>query len=154
MFIKQSILPLKKDKVQQNFRKLSKEKLHKGFNKINLSKDNIGDKLKRDTNEFLYYQNIKNPESGKKTKDVNNTSIFNVTFGSLKYATPSDYIKMKVKDMRKAMLVNQINNNTNSDTKATKQNHSLVKLNCRESDNPKTLPSVREEIPSITKKKF
>jgi hypothetical protein len=78
-------------------------------------------------------------ESGIKTKDVRNTSIFNVTFGSMKYATPSDYIKMKVKD---------INNEAN------KKNQSIVKLNCREPENPKAPPSVREEISSITKKKF
>jgi hypothetical protein len=150
MFIKPSILPLKKEKLQQNFRKLSKEKLHKGFSKINLSKDDIKIKLKRDNNEFMHYENIKKPDSGTKIKDVSNTSIFNVTFGSMKYATPSDYTKMKVKDIKKAMLVNQIN----SDNEATKKNHSILKLNCREHDNPKAPTSVREEIPSITKKKY
>ena len=59
MFIKPSILPLKKEKLQQNFRKLSKEKLHKGFSKINLSKDDIKIELKRDNNEFMHYENIK-----------------------------------------------------------------------------------------------
>ena len=98
---------------------------------------------------------------------MSNTSIFNVTFGSMKYATPSDYTKMKVKDMNKAMHVNQINilkarkakvwqrnKNPHSDNEATKKNHSIVKLNCREHDNPKAPTSVREEIPSITKKKY
>ena len=71
----------------------------------------------------------------------------------MKYVTPANYKKMKVKDKKKSVPVNQVNN-SNSDNEANKNKHSLVKLNIREPNNPKTPPSVREEISTIAKKDF
>lgn len=81
MFIEQSILPLKKEKLQQKFRKLSKEKLQKGLSKINLSKDDIKIKLRRDNSENLPLENSQKIDINVKSKDATNTSIFNITFG-------------------------------------------------------------------------
>lgn len=81
MFIEQSILPLKKEKLQQKFRKLSKEKLQKGLSKINLSKDDIKIKLRRDNSDNLPLENSQKIDINVKSKDATNTSIFNITFG-------------------------------------------------------------------------
>lgn len=68
----------------------------------------------------------------------------------MKYVTPSNYKKMKIKDKKKSVPTNQINN-SNSDNEVSKNKQPLAKLNIREPNNPKTPPSVREEKSTIKK---
>lgn len=83
-----------KEKLQYKLRNLSKEKLKDNIAKAGITKEGLKIKLKKEnsypTEEVSKYNNSKNTNT--------NTSIFNVTFGNLKYPGPSNYCKRKVKE--------------------------------------------------------
>lgn len=81
-------------------------------------------------------------------KSSNNpsTSIFNVTFGCLKYTTPADYCKRKVKDKKKGAVTTQQNQKVNSDKR--------VKINAKDENNNtfETPPPVKSQTDLIRNK--
>lgn len=101
-------LPLKLTKLQNKFRNISHEKLRKGLVSRNLSKEGLKIKLKKENSDPLQLEDNKIEIKPNVIKTTNNgPSIFNVTFGCLKYASPSNYIKKKVRDKKKPVQVNQ-----------------------------------------------
>lgn len=103
------VLPLKLTKLQNKFRNISHEKLRKGLVSRNLSKEGLKIKLKKENSNPLQPENDKLEIKPNVINNTNNTgpSIFNVTFGCLKYASPSNYVKKKVRDKKKPVQVIQ-----------------------------------------------
>jgi hypothetical protein len=91
-------LPIHKEKLQYKLRNLSKEKLKDNIAKVGITKEGLKIKLKKEHSHPVQ-------ESGKTSgKNPNSTtSIFNVTFGNMKYPGPNNYCKRKVKDKPKAV---------------------------------------------------
>lgn len=97
------VLPLKKHKLQNKFRNISHEKLTKGLNPVSLTKESNKIQLKKENSNPLEDKDKKiemNKKGSKEKPNLNSTSIFNVTFGCLKYSSPSNY-KKKVKPKQK-----------------------------------------------------